>query len=171
VNFDPHVLYAPIKDSIEAQGIVHSAFASQFEQIQKAFVYLNMALGAVGLLALFTASLGIVNTMVMSISSEEREIVYLSRSEADQGEIRALFLAESGVIGFMRCRSAYSRVGPTRIVSFVAIFTCAGRVCRKRTFCLPYGSLLALSVGVGVAVSARALSGYARRKSQISVEH
>ena len=45
------------------------------------------------------ASLGIVNTMVMSILERTREIGILKSLGADDRDIRLLFLVESGVIG------------------------------------------------------------------------
>ena len=58
-----------------------------------------MFLGIIGLIALITASLGIVNTMVMSIIERKREIGLLKSLGADERDIRILFLFESGVIG------------------------------------------------------------------------
>jgi len=46
-----------------------------------------------------TASLGIVNTMVMSIIERTREIGVLKSLGAEERDIRLLFLAESGMIG------------------------------------------------------------------------
>ncbi|MEW6411199.1 MAG: FtsX-like permease family protein [Candidatus Zixiibacteriota bacterium] len=99
LDLDPSVPYAGIKDSVEALGFRAFCFAEQFDQIQKFFFYFDLALGLVGLIALVTASLGIVNTMVMSIVERTREIGVLKSLGADEGAIRVLFLVESGVIG------------------------------------------------------------------------
>jgi ABC-type antimicrobial peptide transport system permease subunit len=157
INFDPHVLYKPIKDSIEAQGYRAVSFAAEFEQIQQAFIYLNMALGAVGLLALFTASLGIVNTMVMSILERRREIGIFKSLGADDREIRGLFLFESGMIGFIG-----ASVGVvfgwiiTRIVMLIArYYMIKEGIPEVELFSLPMWLILtALAFGIGVAVVA-----------------
>ncbi|MGA2622682.1 MAG: FtsX-like permease family protein [Bacteroidota bacterium] len=157
INFDPHVFYGPIKDSVEAQGYRTFSFAAEFEQIQKAFIYVNMALGAVGLLALFTASLGIVNTMVMSILERKREIGIFKSLGADEGEIRVLFLVESAVIGFIG-----SVVGIasgwviTRIATVIAHFYMRREgIPEMELFALPLWLIfVALTVGIGVAVLA-----------------
>ena len=157
LNFDPHVLYGPIKDSIEAMGYRTFSFAASFEEIQKTFVNFNMALGTVGLLALLTASLGIVNTMVMSILERRREIGIFKSLGADEGAIRMLFLVESGAIGFIGAVAGIcSGWVITRIVSFVA-----HRYMRKEgipefeLFVLPPWLILtALCVGVAVAIAA-----------------
>jgi putative ABC transport system permease protein len=157
INFDPHVLYKPIKDSIEAQGYRAVSFAAEFEQIQQAFIYLNMALGAVGLLALFTASLGIVNTMVMSILERRREIGIFKSLGADDREIRGLFLFESGMIGFIG-----ASVGIvfgwiiTRIAMLIARYYMTKEgIPEVELFSLPLWLILtALAFGIGVAVIA-----------------
>jgi len=157
INFDPTVIYTTIKDSIEAQGYRTFSFAAEFEQIQRAFVYLNMALGAVGLLALFTASLGIVNTMAMSNLERKREIGILKSLGADEGEIRVLFLVESGIIGFIG-----STIGIllgwviTRIVTiFAHIYMRNQGIPEVELFAFPLWLIFgALAIGIGVAVVA-----------------
>ncbi|UCG62491.1 MAG: ABC transporter permease [Candidatus Zixiibacteriota bacterium] len=99
LDLDPKVLYQPIRDSVQALGFRTFSFAEQYDQIQRAFFYFDLALGLVGLIALITASLGIVNTMVMSIVERTREIGVMKSLGADESEIRRLFLVESGAIG------------------------------------------------------------------------
>ena len=157
LNFDPHVLSNSIKDSVEAMGYRTFSFAAAFEQIQKAFIYLNMALGTVGLLALLTASLGIVNTMVMSILERKREIGIFKSLGADEGEIRILFLVESGAIGFIGATiGIFSGWVITRIVTVVAhIYMRREGMPEVELFALPvWLVLIAMAVGVGVAVVA-----------------
>ena len=99
LDIDPNVTHQPIMDSVEALGFRSFSYAVQFDEIRKFFFYFDMALAVVGLIALVTASLGIVNTMVMSIIERNREIGVLKSLGADERDIRWLFLAESGVIG------------------------------------------------------------------------
>jgi ABC-type antimicrobial peptide transport system permease subunit len=53
----------------------------------------------VGLVALATAALGIVNTMVMSVSERRREIGIFKSLGAEDRDVHHLFLVESGTIG------------------------------------------------------------------------
>jgi len=99
VNLDPNMPYTTVKDTIEAMGFRTFSYAEQFTEIQQFFIYFDMALGVIGLIALITASLGIVNTMVMSIIERRREIGVMKSLGADERDIRRLFLAESGLIG------------------------------------------------------------------------
>jgi len=99
LELDPTQPVQPISDSVKALGFRTFSYAEQFKEIQKGMIYFNMALGAVGLIALFTAALGIVNTMVFSILERTREIGVLKSLGADDRDIRVMFLAESGMIG------------------------------------------------------------------------
>ena len=99
LDIDRRTMYEPLADSIRALGYRPFSFAEQFAEIQKFFFYFDMALGVIGLIALITASLGIVNTMVMSITERRKEIGILKSLGADEGTIRKQFLVESSVIG------------------------------------------------------------------------
>ncbi len=101
VMMEADALYEPIRDSIKAAGFRTFSFAEQFDEIRRFFRYFNLALGLVGLIALMTASLGIINTMVMSITERRREIGIWMSLGADMWDIRRLFLVESGLIGLI----------------------------------------------------------------------
>ena len=157
VDLDPHVLYQTVKDSIEALGFRTFSFAEQFEEIQKAFFYFDLVLGVVGLIALITASLGIVNTMVMSITERKREIGVLKSLGAYELEIRSLFLVESGVIGLIgTIAGIFFGWLITRIVSAIAqMYMSKEGIPKMELFALPmWLILIALAVGVSVSVLA-----------------
>jgi putative ABC transport system permease protein len=99
VDLDPQAPYEPIRDSIKALGYRTFSYADEFKEIRRFFLYFNLGLSMVGVIALMTASLGIVNTMIMSILERTREIGVLKSLGADDGDIRRMFLVESGLIG------------------------------------------------------------------------
>ncbi|MBI5266083.1 MAG: ABC transporter permease, partial [candidate division Zixibacteria bacterium] len=74
LDVDPTMPHSTIRKNVEAMGYRTFSYAERFEEIQKFFFYFDLALGAIGLIALVTASLGIINTMVMSILERKREI-------------------------------------------------------------------------------------------------
>jgi putative ABC transport system permease protein len=157
IDFDPRVPYKAVRDSVEAMGFRTFSFAAQFEEIQRMFLYFDLALGVVGLIALITASLGIVNTMVMSITERRREIGVLKSLGADELDIRKLFLVESGVIGAIGTLTGILMGWIiTRIVSAVAQgYMKSQGVTPMDLFALPlWLFLIALCVGVGVSVMA-----------------
>ncbi|MDD3731545.1 MAG: FtsX-like permease family protein, partial [candidate division Zixibacteria bacterium] len=99
LNLDPLYSTEKVIDSVEALGFRTFSFARQFKEISRFFFYFDLFLGIIGLIALITASLGIVNTMVMSIIERKREIGLMKSLGADEPDIRLLFLFESAMIG------------------------------------------------------------------------
>lgn len=99
LDLDPYAPFEAARDSLVAWGYRYHSFAEQFAEIRRVFFFFQLALSALGLVALATAALGIVNTMLMSISERRREIGVLKSLGAHEGQIRGLFLAESAIIG------------------------------------------------------------------------
>ncbi|KPL81714.1 ABC transporter permease [Herpetosiphon geysericola] len=69
------------------------------ELASKIFLVINIMLGSVGGLALFVATIGIMNTMIMAIYERTREIGTLKAIGASRSNIRTLFMTEAGLIG------------------------------------------------------------------------
>lgn len=154
LDFDPKIPYTVIRDSVEGLGFRTFSFAAEFEQIQQVFLYLNLALGLIGLIALSTASLGIANIMIMSINERRREIGILKSLGADEGDVRMLFLVESGVIGLAgTVFGIFFGWGITRIASLIAqTYMERQGIPPIDLFTLPLW-LVAVSITFGVGVS------------------
>ncbi|MDH3196680.1 MAG: ABC transporter permease [Candidatus Krumholzibacteria bacterium] len=154
LELEPLANHSAVKDSAEAMGFRAYSFAEQFAEMQRFMVYYYLGLGVVGLIALATASLGIINTLVMAVSERRREIGILKSLGANEGVIRGLFLMESAVIGAVGSALGVTvGWGATRVVTLVA------KEIMKREdmpifdpFALPVW-LVALAISFGVAVS------------------
>jgi putative ABC transport system permease protein len=90
----------PVKKEVTGMGLRVFALADQFKEVQRGFLILNMVLAAVGMIAIVVASLGIVNTMVMSILERYSEIGIMKAVGASDRDIRRIFFFESSAIGF-----------------------------------------------------------------------
>ena len=91
----------PVRTRVHELGFATFALADQFDQITKAFYFLDMFLAAIGMIAIIVAALGIVNTMVMSILERYREIGIMKAVGASDGDIKRIFFFESGAIGLL----------------------------------------------------------------------
>jgi len=88
-----------VKEQIGKMGFQTFALLDQFRQVQTSWLYLDMILAAVGMIAIVVASLGIVNTMVMSILERYHEIGVMKAVGASNLDIKAIFFFESGPSG------------------------------------------------------------------------
>ena len=89
-----------VEQTIQQMGFgVFSLLDPLTRNLQRVFAILDLLLGIFGSLALAVASLGIVNTLVMSILERRREIGVLKALGASDGDVRKLFFAEAGVMG------------------------------------------------------------------------
>ncbi len=92
---------APVKAKLTARGLTTFALMDQLAEMQKGFIIMDMFLLAVGMIGITVASLGIVNTMVMSILERYREIGIMKAVGATDGDVQKIFLFESGMIGLL----------------------------------------------------------------------
>ena len=90
-----------VRWAIEERGFSVLALADQLEEFRRQFLIMDALLGAVGTIALFVASLGIINTMVTSILERRREIGVMKAVGGSQGDIKGIFFVEAGTIGLV----------------------------------------------------------------------
>lgn len=69
--------------------------------INTIFIVIQAVLAIFGLIALFVASIGIINTMIMAIYERTKEIGVMKAIGAKNGDIRRIFIVEAGLIGFI----------------------------------------------------------------------
>jgi len=91
----------PVKTQVEQMGFETFALIDQLEEIKKGFLFMDMFLIAVGMIAIVVASLGIINTMVMSIMERYKEIGIMKAVGASDSDVKRIFFFEAGVIGFL----------------------------------------------------------------------
>jgi putative ABC transport system permease protein len=75
--------------------------AKELEAINNFFFVIQLVLGGIAAISLLVATIGIVNTMIMSILERTREIGIMKVIGATVFNIRWLFLMESGFIGLI----------------------------------------------------------------------
>ena len=92
---------ASVRKELESRGFRTFTLMDQFEEMRTGFLIMDMFLLAVGMIGITVASLGIVNTMVMSILERYREIGIMKAVGATDGDVQRIFLFESGAIGLL----------------------------------------------------------------------
>ncbi|MDX2127429.1 MAG: FtsX-like permease family protein [Chloroherpetonaceae bacterium] len=90
-----------VKAFLAEKGYNAVSFLDQFNELKKLFLVFDMALALVGTIGLIVATLGIMNTMIMSIMERYREIGIMKAVGASDRDIRKIFFVESGIIGFL----------------------------------------------------------------------
>ncbi len=90
----------PVRRKVREMGFSTFALTDMFSEVRNSFLYLNMVLAAVGMIAIFVAALGIMNTMVMSILERYSEIGLMKAVGASNRDVKRVFFFESGTIGF-----------------------------------------------------------------------
>ena len=87
----------------EIKRLGYSAFSLNdlLQGAKRAFLILDIVLALIGSIALVISSLGIANTMVMSILERTREIGVMKAIGGSDADVRKIFLIEASAIGLM----------------------------------------------------------------------
>lgn len=90
-----------VRSQIEASGFVTKSVADTVSQINSIFATAKLVLAFFGFIALTVASLGMFNTLTVSLLERTREVGLMKAIGMKSNEIRDLFLAESIIMGFL----------------------------------------------------------------------
>jgi putative ABC transport system permease protein len=90
---------AAVKRAAADKGFTTFSLLDQFQQIKTSFVLMDMMLAAIGMIAIFVAALGIVNTMVMAVLERTNEIGIMKAVGASPAAVQKIFVFESSLIG------------------------------------------------------------------------
>jgi putative ABC transport system permease protein len=89
------------ENAIKNMGFATFSLLDTSKNLALFFKVIDLLLGIFGSLALAVATLGIVNTLVMAILERRREIGVFKALGADDRDVKQLFFAEAGVMGFV----------------------------------------------------------------------
>ncbi|HJX01344.1 MAG TPA: FtsX-like permease family protein, partial [Terriglobales bacterium] len=90
-----------VEEKLKQLGFNTFSLLDATRSLRKFFAILDLFLGIFGSLALAVASLGIINTLVMSILERRREIGIMKAIGASDGDVQKLFFAEAGAMGVL----------------------------------------------------------------------
>ena len=157
-----------VQEQIKKLGYSAFSLNDALQGAKRAFLILDIILGLIGSIALAVASLGIMNTMVMSILERTREIGIMKAIGGSDSDVRRIFLIEASAIGVLGGAAGLFLgwlVG--RIINFGAnqyIVSQGGTA--GNLFSLPIW-LIATALGFAVLVSLAAGAFPARRAARL----
>lgn len=90
-----------VKAQLAKSGFITSSADSELSGVKKAMMIVQLVLGAIGAISMFVAAFGISNTMVMSVFERTKEIGIMKVLGCELKDIKAIFIYEAGMIGFI----------------------------------------------------------------------
>lgn len=90
-----------VKAKLEAKGFETSSIKDTLDQINKVFLIVKIVLGGFGMIALFVASIGIFNTMTISLLERTHEIGIMKAIGGTDKDVKRTFLTEAATIGLL----------------------------------------------------------------------
>jgi putative ABC transport system permease protein len=158
-----------IQDQVRKMGFSAFSLNDALQGAKRAFLILDIVLSLIGSIALAVSSLGIVNTMVMSILERTREIGIMKAIGGSDGDIRRIFLIEASAIGLFGGTSGVVLgwlVG--RLINFGAnVYIQQQGGAPGNLFSLPFW-LIGGAIGFSIAVSLVAGSYPAARAARLN---
>jgi putative ABC transport system permease protein len=157
-----------VQEHIKKMGFSAFSLNDALQGAKRGFLILDIVLALIGSIALAVSSLGIMNTMVMSILERTREIGIMKAIGGSDGDIRRIFLIEASAIGFFGGLAGVLLgwvVG--RIINFGAnIYIQQQGGTAGNLFSLPFW-LIGGAIGFSIAISLMAGSYPASRAAKL----
>ncbi len=100
VNVDANENLLDVRKHIESSGYGTVSVADTVVQINNLFANVRLLLSILGMVALSVASLGMFNTLTVSLLERTREVGLMKAMGMKSYEVRDLFLTESMIMGF-----------------------------------------------------------------------
>jgi len=94
-------ILAEIREKIGAMGFLTNSVTDTVSQINRLFGTVRIILGLIGAVALGVASLGMFNTLTVSLLERTREVGLMKAMGMTALEVKRLFLTESMLMGFV----------------------------------------------------------------------
>ena len=92
---------AQVEDAIKSMDFRTFSVLDATKSLRRFFTVLDLFLGIFGSLALIVATLAIINTLVMAVLERRREIGVMKAIGASDRDVKSLFFAEAGAMGFL----------------------------------------------------------------------
>lgn len=90
-----------IREQVEVQGYLTTSVQDTVAEIEQLFSSVRIGLGLIGAFGLAIASLGMFNTLTVSLLERTKEIGLMKTIGMKSAEVRLLFLIESLLMGFL----------------------------------------------------------------------
>lgn len=101
VNVDEVENTTEVADQIKDMGYEAITVDNLLSLFDNIFLIIQVVFSMFGIIALAVAAVGIANTMVMSVYERTKEIGIWKAIGAKRSDVRKIFLAEAGIIGFL----------------------------------------------------------------------
>lgn len=91
----------PVRDGLIANAFRVSTVVDTVDQIQNFFKWVTITLATLGLIAIFVASIGMFNTLTISLLERTKEIGIMKALGVKKGDISRLFIFEAILMGLV----------------------------------------------------------------------
>ncbi len=158
-----------VKSQIEYMGLKVSTVKDTIDQVNQFFQVFQIILAAVGVISIIVATLGIFNTMTISLLEKTREVGLMKILGVKKIYIRRIFMTESLIIGlFGGAVGIITSFVIGQVINYMVYTMAAGSGNASVTIMYFPASLMIFTMAVSVLISLLAGIYPARRSTKIS---